>query len=284
MKTKKSLFSQVTHIIVWLTISPLLSYAQSEAPAAEKPDPTDPRPARSDVASTQLIKNYLVVTGGEQAHLAVQNVVAEGTIKESILLRNFRLIETIDGKRHLTYHWTHLGRKHREVYVHDGLQTWTQVLEPKRKEPKPYGGAEGIHFVNQRWLLQPFNLPMLAEYVFKYQGSSKVNGRPAHVVKGYGKKDANSWFYFDKEKFLLTRWGGKGQIAGVSEPMDYRAAQFKSFGGVLFPTEIDLLVENAAFGHLQFEKIKTNQDLNDVSFYMPKSTTPTLRQRPTAPN
>lgn len=286
MKTKKTSITiiQVARISIWLSICPLFTLAQSEEPAIEELAPTDPRPAQSDAASTQLIKNYLAVTGGEEAHLALRNVVAEGTIKESTLQRNFRLIETLDGKRHLTYYWTHLGRKHRVLYVHDGLQTWTQTLEPKKQEPKPYGGPDGTHFASQRWLLQPFTLPMLADYVFKYQGNAKVSGRPAHIVKGYGKKDAHSWFYFDKEKSLLTRWGGAGQIAGVSENMDYRATQFKSVSGVLLPSRIELLVENAAFGQIQFEKIETNQNLDEVSFFIPRSTIPTLRQRPAAPN
>ncbi len=283
MKTKKSLISRITTHLVWLSFCPLLAFAQDEAPVAESVKAVDTRPLQSDTASSQLIANYLTVTGGRQAHLQLHNIVAEGTIKESTLQRNFRLIETIDGKRHLTYFWTHLGRKHRVVYVHDGLQTWTQVLEPQRKEATPYGGADGTHFANNRWLLQPFTLPMLANYVFKYQGGSKVSGRSAHVVKGYGKKDTHSWFYFDKEEFLLTRWGGAGQIAGTTEHMDYRATEFKTFGGVLLPTKIDLLAENAAFGHLQFEQIEVNQDLNNISFLIPKSMTPTLRQRPVAP-
>ncbi|MGZ0709369.1 hypothetical protein ACWPKO_13645 [Coraliomargarita sp. W4R53] len=288
MRTQKSTLRQVIGKLLWLIsflIScPLLSVAQSETTSAETQEPSDLRPTQSDTASLQLIKNYLTVTGGQEAHQAVSNVLAEGTIKESTLQRNFSLIETADGKRHLTYYWTHLGRKHRVLYVYDGLQAWMQVLEPKKQEAKLYGGADGIHFTNQHWLLQPFTLPMLADYVFNYQGSSKVSGRPAHIIKGYGKKGTHSWFYFDKEKFLLTRWGGEGQIAGMLEQMDYRATQFKSVDGVLLPSKIDLLVENAAFGHIQFKQIKLNQNLNELSFLMPRSSIPTLRQRPTVEN
>lgn len=285
MKTIKSSIHHFVTYLAWLSLLPLLAAGQEQAPTTvEEVELSDPRPAQSDAASSQLIANYLTVTGGHQAHIKLRNVMAEGTIKESTLQRNFRLIETADGKRHLTYFWTHLGRKHRVIYVHDGLETWTQVLEPKRKEAKPYGGADGTHFANNRWLLQPFTLPTLANYVFKYQGAAKVSGRPAHIIKGYGKKDTHSWFYFDKEKFLLTRWGGAGQIAGVTEYMDYRATEFKAFAGVLMPTRIDLLAENAAFGRVHFEQIKVNQNLNDLSFLMPRSMVPTLRQRPVGSN
>lgn len=265
-------------------MGPLFSFSQSERPTNRGIESLDARPSRSDTASSQLIKNYLAVTGGRQKHLAIRNVVATGTIKESTLERNFRLIETLDGKRHLTYHWTHLGRKHREVYVFDGLQSWKQVLEPEQQEAMLISGAESTHFSNHRWLLQPFILPTMANYVFTYQGSDKVAGRPAHLVRGLGKKDIPSWFYFDKETSLLTRWGGEGQIAGTEEPMDYRATQFKSFGGVILPSKIILLAEEAPFGRINFEEIETNRNLTDLSFFMPRSTVPILRQRPVAPN
>lgn len=284
MKTQKSPFRSTVAILCWLMICPLLVVAQTEpAPEAESA-PTDLRPAVSDTACLQLIENYLTVTGGREAHRALHNVVAEGTIKESTLQRNFTLIETADGKRHLTYHWIHLGRKHRVVYAHDGLETWTQILEPKKQEAKVYGGADGTHFARHRWLLQPFTLPTLADYSFKFQGASKVSGRPSYVVKGYGKRNLKTWFYFDKEKSLLIRWGGEGQIAGVKENMDYRATQFKQVGGILLPSKIDLLAENAAFGQIRFERIEVNQNLNDLSFFIPQTMVPTLRQRPVSQN
>jgi len=284
MRTQKSTLRQVADTLLSLICLPLLAVAQSNSTSAEAANPKELPPTQSDNASVQLIKNYLTVTGGQEVHQGLSNVVAEGTIKESTLQRHFNLIETADGKRHLTYYWTHLGRKHRVLYVYDGLQAWMQVLEPKKQEAKSYGGPDGTHFAHQHWLLQPFTLPRRADYVFIYQGSSKVSGRPAHIIQGYGKRGIHSWFYFDKEKFLLTRWGGEGQIAGALEPMDYRATEFKSVAGVLLPSKIDLLIENAAFGHIQFKEIKLNQNLNNLSFLMPSSTIPTLRQRPTVEN
>lgn len=301
MKTSKFSFSRITCIACcWLAVAlpasaqneatggqsstsaarvALPASAQDEASVAPESISATHSAIDNDAASTQLIENYLTVTGGRKAHRALRNVVAEGRIKESTLERNFRLIETADGKRHLTYHWIHLGRKHRVVYAHDGLQTWTQVLEPEREEPTPYTGTRGRHFARQHWLLQPFTLPMRADYTFLYHGVAKVRGRSAHMIKGQGPQKADSWFYFDKEKSLLTRWGGLGRIGGTNVAMDYQATRFKSFSGILFPTRIDLLAEDAAFGELEFEQIQTNQKLQDISFRMPKSSIPTLRQR-----
>lgn len=285
MKIKHSFELQGIAIFLacFLTL-PLSAQTPAELTEEEELPVVDPRPKETDRASQQLIQNYLTVTGGESKHRALKNVVAEGTVKVSTLQKKFKLIETNDGKRHLTYYWRHLGRNHKVIYVHDGLETWTQVLGPKESRPRSYGGSEGLHFANLRWLLQPFTLPTKADFVFKYQGADKVGGRPTHVLKGFGKKDIPSWYYFDKEKFLVIRWGGKGQIAGVEENMDYQATSFRSVDGVLLPSKIDLIVEDSAFGKIEINKIATNQNLSEVSFFMPKKTSPTLRQRPASPN
>jgi hypothetical protein len=256
---------------------PLLR-AQEEAapPAATKAA----RPERSDAASQQLIRNYLTVTGGAAAYNALDNLVARGDLTEAGKEKAFTLIESQDGRRHLTLEWRHLGRDYEARYVFDGLETWRQQIRPELEDPRTYEGQEAVHFAHQRWLLQPFVLPSVADYTFKYQGAAKVGGRECHVIVGYGPKDVRSWFYFDKEKFLLLRWGGFGELAGVREYMDYRATSFRRAGGVLLPRAIDLLAEDAAFGKIEFEEILTNQDIDRQIFVRPRGRTPVLRQRP----
>jgi hypothetical protein len=281
MKTQKS---RIPSIVTWIAIFlfwPCATYSQN----ASESELTEVivRPEQTDTTSQQLIQNYLTITGGRQKHQKIRNIIAEGSIKESTLERRFKLIETSDGKRHLSYQWTHLGRQHLVIYVYDGLQTWTQVLEPQKEEAEVYTGANALHFAHQHWLLQPFTLPMRANFVFEYEGTAKALGRSAYLIKAYGKENLASWFYFDKEQHLLTRWGGQGSIAGVKEYMDYRATAFKSVNGILLPSKMDLLAENAVFGHVQFEQIHMNQNLNNISFLMPQTMIPTLRQRMVAP-
>lgn len=255
------------------------SNASPEAEATVKT-----RPESSDTASQQLIRNYLTVVGGAESYDRITNVVARGTLEEAGNIKTFELIELQDGKRHLRLKWRHLGRQYEERFAFDGLQAWRQELSPERKNAVAYSGQDAIHFSRQRWLLQPFVLPSVADYVFKYQGPGKVGGRPCHVIVGYGKKDVRSWFYFDQEKFLLLRWGGFGEIAGTREHMDYRANKFNRVDGVLFPSEIDLLAESAAYGSVQFDEILTNQQVDRDLFNKPQSRTPVLRQRPTPAN
>ena len=284
-------FAPKTHRIfpVWMRLLFVAGLSAGSLPAQEAvpgPDATpDPeaaaqvRPEKTDPASRQLIRNYLTVSGGAEDHEKLRNVVARGRLTEAGRVKQFELIELRDGRRHLSLSWRHLGRNYKEVHVFDGLTAWKQALRPERKDAVDYTGQEGVHFANQRWLLQPFVRPAVADYTFKYQGAAKVAGRPCHVVVGYGKKDVRSWFYFDQEKFLVLRWGGFGELAGVREYLDYRSTKFRRVGGVLLPGEIDLLAENAAFGRIEFEVILPNQPVDPGRFNKPRSRTPVLRQR-----
>ena len=249
------------------------AWAQTEETA------TTQRPQLSDITSKRLIKNFLAVSGGKQAYIDLVNVTATGKITEAGKVKSFHLIETQDGSRQLTYTWKHLGRTYQVRYSFDGLNSWQQELLPKKKEAQPVTGRKALHFARQHWLIQPFVVPLKADYVFKYQGESKVSGRPAYIIAGFGKQNERSWFYFDKERSLLTRWGGKGTIAGIEEYMDYQATQFAVVSGVLLPKQIDLLAENSKFGTITFETITANQKIDAKIFYMPPSTVPTLRQK-----
>ena len=280
-----ALLRPIACLLLCLSLFCAGTQAQNAQEEATEPEPQAAeaaikvRPEASDPTSQQLIRNYLTVTGGAKAHEKIMNVVATGTLEEAGKIKNFELIELRNGKRHLTLTWRHLGRDYQELLVFDGLLAWKQQVSLEWVDPEDYGGQEAIHFSSQRWLLHPFVLPTKASYVFKYQGGAKVSGRSCHVIVGYGKKDERSWFYFDKEKFLLLRWGGLGQIAGVREYMDYRTTKFKKVDGVILPSEIDLLAENAPFGKIRFNAILTNQEIDLRKFNKPASRTPVLRQR-----
>ena len=267
--------SPLTTLVLCLLMAATTTWAQSAA----TPEPaTNPRPKLTDKTSRQLIKNCLAVSGGKQAYIDLVNVTATGNIVEAGKVKSFHLIETQDGRRQLTYTWKHLGRTYKVRNSFDGVHSWQQELLPKENYPKPITGRKALHFARQHWLIQPFIVPLKADYVFKYQGESKVSGRPAYIITGFGKQNERSWFYFDQERSLLTRWGGKGTIAGIEEYMDYQATRFATVNGVLLPKQIDLLAENSKFGTITFETITANQKIDAKIFYMPASTIPTLRQ------
>lgn len=275
---KKSLQSHAICYLLIFCCNLTLLHGQESAPDNEAPKTN--RPAASDVASEQIIRNYLVATGGQEANRKLTHLLARGRLTEAGKSKTFELIEMQDGRRHLTLSWRHLGRDYKEFHVFNGSETWQQQVKPVKEDPKELSGPTGKHFANQRWLLQPFVPPALTDYTFKYQGEARVGRRPCYVVVGYGVNDERSWFYFDQEKFLLLRWGGIGDLAGMQEYLDYRASRFKSQSGVLLPLEIDLLAEDSVFGRIEFEEILTNQKINSAVFNKPQGKTPLLRQRP----
>lgn len=285
MKTLNSTKAAILNIavcsalITLCTITPLTLHAQTPDVNPPHETATTLRPAATDQTCHRLIDNYLTVIGGKQAYINLKNLVASGTINEAGKLKSFQLIETQDGRRHLTYSWKVSGRPYKTVQAFDGTTTWKQELLPKQTPPVAVKGRDGIHFARQRWLMQPFVIPLKANYSFNYQGKAKVGGRPSYLIVGTGKQSERSWFYFDQQKSLLTRWGGKGTIGGVEAYMDYRATRFAQVNGVLMPKQIDLLAQNAAFGTITFDSINANQPIDTTRFDMPRSFSPTLRQQ-----
>ncbi|MGJ8641174.1 MAG: hypothetical protein ACSHYA_17420 [Opitutaceae bacterium] len=237
------------------------------------------RPAETDKTSQSLINNFLAVSGGKGPYEALKNVVATGMIDEAGKTKRFRLVETQDGKRKITYSWHFLGRNYQEIYSFNGVDTWSQRTQPQELPAERFVGREAAHFKTHRWLIQPMVLPVRADYVFQYQGLQKVNERPAYIVVGYGKEDERTWFYFDKEAFLLTRWGGIGTIGGVKEYLDYSASKYSKINGIFLPKKIDLLAEGKEFGTIIFEEIQTNAEINSQTFDPPPNSIPVLRQK-----
>ncbi len=246
--------------------------------ATENTDTFQTRPKKTDPTSEKIIQNFLEVSGGESAYAGIKTVKATGTIVEARRSKTFELIETHRGQRHLTYSWKHLGRNYKVVYAYDGTYAWKQELLPKEKRPELLHGLTAEHFAQQNWLIQPLVVPLRDSFVFKYQGKSKVSGRAAYLVTGFGKENKQSWFYFDQETFLLTRWGGMSELAGMEEYIDYRATEFSRVNDVLLPKKIDILAENSKFGTITLETITANQDVDPAIFECPKSKIQILRQ------
>ena len=280
MKTLNSALLTTLSSLLLFAAMPL-SAQDAATPITEEEANAIKRPARSDSPSLKLIQNYLTASGGERAHEAVHNISASGTHKEVNQLKYFTLIETHKGERHLTLRWTYRGREHEEITVFDGVDCWTQVIKPKKEDPKNLGGLQANHFKHQRCFIHPFTNPLSARYVFQYQDDARVGGRPAYLVVGFGPQDERSWFYFDKESFLVTQYGGVGQLGGKAGYLDYRATKFKSTDGIFYPSAITLLAKDQTYGEILVKELETNIELDSKLFYKPPSTIPVLRSRNT---
>ncbi len=253
------------------------------APTDGEAGPVAVRPAESDGPALRLISNYLAASGGRAAHVRLDAVTARGTIKEGKEIRKFEITETRDGKRFLKTTWRLLGREYEFHQVTDGVDAWSRQVLPKAERPGKIEGRDGERFINHRWFFHPFTGPLFDEHVFEFRGDSRVGGRPAYLVVGYGRGDVRTWFYFDKETFLVNRYGGIGRIAGAEEYFDLVALEFAPQGGVLLPKRLEFIVEHAAYGEAVFDEILVNPAVDPALFEKPEAIEVWLRQRPREP-
>ncbi|MFP4166810.1 MAG: hypothetical protein ACLFUF_06540 [Opitutales bacterium] len=237
------------------------------------------RPEKTDKASLKLIKNHLRASGGRDKHLAVKSIHASGTIEEAGREKKFNLVETRDGRRRIDYTWTYKGRKHAIARGYNGETAWEQNLLPEKELPKSLGEVESRHFSRQHWLLHPFVGPLHEKHVFEYKGKARVAGRKAYMIVGYGPDNIRSWYYFDKEKFLLVRHGGNTRIGNSQSHLDYRSSKFRRINGVLWPQDLTLLAKDSPFGAIVFDTIQINETLDAEQFNRPPDGIPVLRQR-----
>lgn len=270
-------------LVLMLCLFGLNPHLHSQESADTEEAPKVIRPDMSDGPSLKLIQNYLTASGGKAKHRQLRNVQVTGQYKEAKDLKYFTLIETYKGERYFQLQWKLRGIQYEEIYAFDGLEAWQQRTLPddkKRNLAKAYSGRTAIHFANQRWFFQPFNLPLSPKYVFDYQGTDTVAGRATHMVVGYGPKNERSWFYFDQETFLVTRWGGIGAVSGGQAYLDYQAKGFKAVDGIFLPTGLTLLAKGQPYGEVVFESIETNVDVEVGLFKKPAAYIPTLRSVP----
>ena len=287
MKTLKSKSNQHLRLILRFLLCSTLMHAVVQAQVTEDDNTTNRpkivRPESSDSSSLKLIQNYLTASGGKKVHNKLQNVKVTGEYREAKDSKNFTLIETFKGERYLQLNWKLRGIQYEQLYVYDGLEAWQRRTLPddkKRNLPKAYNGLPANHFINQRWFFQPFIPPLSPKYVFEYSGTDKVASRPSYLVVGYGAKNERTWFYFDKETFLVTRWGGIGAVARGETYLDYQAKGFKKVDGLFLPTGLTLLAKGQPYGEVIFESIETNVDIEPGFFTEPVIQIPTLRTVP----
>lgn len=240
------------------------------------------RPESSDPVCLKITQNYLTASGGIEAHSKMQSIKAKGVITEAGRIRDFELTETADGKRHIIYKWRDGGRNHIEVTGFDGATIWTQKLLPKADFAKVITNLEAVHFAHQFWFLHPGLRPDAKDYIYASQGSARVAGRSCYLIVAYGPDEVPSWLYFDKETFLPIRWGGLSKVADTEEYLDYKSIRFEAVSNVLYPKQIDLLVEDNQFGTVQFTSIQANVEIDPTIFQLPVYESPVLRQKPSA--
>jgi hypothetical protein len=84
-------------------------------------------------------------------------------------------------------------------------------------------------------------------YTLKLLADTKVQGKPASVVKVSVKGKADAQLYFDKESGLLVKISRKTAIAGLLAQREYIFADHKTYSGATLPTRWQELINGARY-------------------------------------
>lgn len=119
-----------------------------------------------------------------------------------------------------------------------------------------YAERSPIHFQTVPLFLHDFfNFSMTG---LKYIGTDKVSQRDAYLVR----RGSDLFYYIDKEKFLLLKWGRKEFFGDQKLEVSYMANSFKRWGSLpdafLLPSKISIVVKGQVLGSYSVDRIEIN--------------------------
>jgi len=107
-------------------------------------------------------------------------------------------------------------------------------------------------------------------YAIELVGKEDIEGTPAYKLKMT--KDGNETLvWIDADSFLDIKTSGKRKIQGQEIESETTIGNYQEFGGLLFPTQIEMKPKGAPAGQtITIEKVELNPEVADDAFAMPK--------------
>ncbi|MDQ8196322.1 hypothetical protein QEH59_17940 [Coraliomargarita sp. SDUM461004] len=129
-----------------------------------------------------------------------------------------------------------------------------------------YGERSPIHFQTVPLFLHDFyNYTVTG---CRYIGTDKVGGRDTYVIQ----RGSDSFYYIDKEKSLLLKWGREEYFGGKKIEVSYIANSFKrrknSTDQILLPSRITITTKGEALGTYTVDHATINKVI-DYSIFIP---------------
>ena len=116
---------------------------------------------------------------------------------------------------------------------------------------------------------QPHEFFNFSQTGFQYIGVDKVAQRKTYVIR----RGTESYYYFDKEKFLLLKWGREESLGGQKLEVSYVANSFKRWGTprdtFLLPSQISIVAGDKVLGSYRIEGIEINRPVKQSVFTPP---------------
>ncbi|MFU8849147.1 MAG: hypothetical protein ACNA77_10595 [Opitutales bacterium] len=124
-----------------------------------------------------------------------------------------------------------------------------------------YGERSPIHFQTVPFFLHDFYHHEITGC--RYIGMDKVGGRQTYVIQ----RGSDSFYYIDKEKFLLLKWGREEYFAGKKIEVSYIANAFKRWGTspeqILLPSKITISVKRQTLGSFTVDHAEARSHMSD---------------------
>jgi hypothetical protein len=208
-------------LLLLLLVSTVHSNAQDNA-EAEAQKARDLLRAPSDKTSLQLLTNNTKVIGGASNH---RNVVATGTFDYSRDTKKFRLIETAEGNRHMTFKWRYMGRDFTETLVSirdpegDGPDTWREVTKAMTaKDGSKTQKRIRLHAVRGSRIFCDITYGKLLSGGLTYEEHRPQGGDYAEVTSGHFKSVPLFLHPFFREDKLAVGYHYQGTYAVIKRP------------------------------------------------------------------
>ncbi|NBB79731.1 MAG: hypothetical protein GVY36_09840 [Verrucomicrobia bacterium] len=150
-------------------------------------------------------------------------------------------------------------QQYNHTVVSNGTRLRAKPLDNKQSHviAGQYAELPFQHFRSNYLLLQPFTTARESQLGYRYSGSTRLplaEDKEVYEVIN----EAGQSFLFDKESWLLLKWGSPGSLAGADVEIAYSTTSFKRWDGAIFPSQIKLIANGVAAGVYTIDHVSIN--------------------------
>lgn len=225
--------------------------------------------------SDEIVAKVLAARGGVDKAKSVQTERITGTIYFNAELYGPFLAEF---KRPLKMHNELTIQNKTVVRSFNGKDAgWVTNPFVGKDAPEPMSADEIKDAVNEADFDGPLLDAKAKGNTIELNGTEKVDGRDAYVLKVTHKDGQVSFYSFDAKTFLLTKWSGADTVNGETVTRETYFHDYRDVGGLKFAFE---LVSNTPGTDLTqkivVDKIEIDPQIDDARFGKPPAASPAV--------
>jgi len=223
--------------------------------------------------SDEIVAKVLAARGGVEKAKSVQTERITGTIYFNAELYGPFLAEF---KRSLKMHNELTIQNKTVVRSFNGKDAgWVTNPFVGKDAPEPMSADEIKDAVNEADFDGPLLDAKAKGNTIELNGTEKVDGRDAYVLKVTHKDGQVSFYSFDTKTFLLTKWSGADTVNGETVTRETYFHDYREVGGLKFAFE---LVSNTPGTDLTqkivVDKVELDPQIDDARFGKPPAASP----------